>query len=148
MGRGGLVIKSSLRRRWVPGSEPDLTEDRSRFRAWLTLKPTAWVKRPPSGVKRKFGKVVPAQVTSSSSDHLNRGSKLRGPSQNSPRIALEQDVNVIKLNLHENVTYDVRSKLILRRIVMCDITYFMSFITHQSSRLYTVKPVYNDIVET
>ncbi|GBN78841.1 hypothetical protein AVEN_200166-1 [Araneus ventricosus] len=34
---------------------------------------------------------VPAQVSSSSSD---RGSKLRGPSQNSPRVASERDVNI------------------------------------------------------
>ncbi|GBN36930.1 hypothetical protein AVEN_203311-1 [Araneus ventricosus] len=36
------------------------------------------------GVVRKFGGGEPAQVSSSSSD---RGSKLRGPSQNSPRVA-------------------------------------------------------------
>ncbi|GBM76070.1 hypothetical protein AVEN_167490-1 [Araneus ventricosus] len=36
---------------------------------------------------------VPAQVSSSSSD---RGSKLRGPSQNSPRVASKRDVNITK----------------------------------------------------
>ncbi|GBN96799.1 hypothetical protein AVEN_123936-1 [Araneus ventricosus] len=43
---------------------------------------------------RKFGKEVGAQVSSSSSDH---GSKLRGPSQNSPRAAAKRDVNITKL---------------------------------------------------
>ncbi|GBO19210.1 hypothetical protein AVEN_188926-1 [Araneus ventricosus] len=41
-------------------------------------------KCPPVDVAWKFGEVVPAQVSSSSSDH---GSKLRGPSLNSPRVA-------------------------------------------------------------
>ncbi|GBM33001.1 hypothetical protein AVEN_263495-1 [Araneus ventricosus] len=35
------------------------------------------------------------QMSSSSSD---RGSKLRGPSQNSPRVASKRDVNITKLN--------------------------------------------------
>ncbi|GBN43201.1 hypothetical protein AVEN_78852-1 [Araneus ventricosus] len=39
---------------------------------------------------------VRAQVSSSSSNH---GSKLRGPSQNSPRVASKRDVNMTKLNL-------------------------------------------------
>ncbi|GBN30634.1 hypothetical protein AVEN_118870-1 [Araneus ventricosus] len=43
------------------------------------------------GVACKFGEGVPAQVSSSSSD---RGSKLRGPSQNSPRVASKLDVNI------------------------------------------------------
>ncbi|GBM97121.1 hypothetical protein AVEN_30394-1 [Araneus ventricosus] len=46
------------------------------------------VKRPPVGVAWKFGEWVPAQVSSSSSD---RDSKLRGPSQNSPRVASKRD---------------------------------------------------------
>ncbi|GBM32619.1 hypothetical protein AVEN_8458-1 [Araneus ventricosus] len=37
---------------------------------------------------------MPAQVSSSSSD---RGSKLRGPSQNSLRVASNWDVNITKL---------------------------------------------------
>ncbi|GBM67437.1 hypothetical protein AVEN_265393-1 [Araneus ventricosus] len=41
------------------------------------------------GVTRKFGEGVPAQVSSSSSDC---GSKLRGPSLNSPRVAAKRDV--------------------------------------------------------
>ncbi|GBM06296.1 hypothetical protein AVEN_208981-1 [Araneus ventricosus] len=52
------------------------------------------VKRPPVGVAWKFEEGVPAQVSSSSSD---RGSKLRGPSQNSPRVASKRDVNITKL---------------------------------------------------
>ncbi|GBL82671.1 hypothetical protein AVEN_263740-1 [Araneus ventricosus] len=39
-------------------------------------------------------KGVPAQASSS-----DRGSKLRGPSQNSPRVASKWDVNMAKLNL-------------------------------------------------
>ncbi|GBM18459.1 hypothetical protein AVEN_66819-1 [Araneus ventricosus] len=55
-------------------------------RVWglLHVKSYVVVKRPPVGVAWKFGEGVPAQVSSSSSD---RGSKLRGPSQNSPRVA-------------------------------------------------------------
>ncbi|GBM91228.1 hypothetical protein AVEN_31637-1 [Araneus ventricosus] len=45
------------------------------------------------GVMRKLGEGVPTQVSSSSSD---RGSKLRGPSQNSPRVASKRDVNITK----------------------------------------------------
>ncbi|GBL72126.1 hypothetical protein AVEN_115130-1 [Araneus ventricosus] len=51
------------------------------------------VKRPPVGMAWKFGEGVPAQVSFSSSD---RGSKLGGPSQNSPRVASKRDVNVTK----------------------------------------------------
>ncbi|GBL79053.1 hypothetical protein AVEN_48999-1 [Araneus ventricosus] len=48
---------------------------------------------PPVGVAWKLGEEVPAQVSSSLSD---RGSKLRGPSQNSPRVASKRDVNITK----------------------------------------------------
>ncbi|GBM92684.1 hypothetical protein AVEN_97273-1, partial [Araneus ventricosus] len=41
-------------------------------------------------VVRRFGEGVPAQVPSSSPD---RGSKLRGPSQNSPRVASKRAVS-------------------------------------------------------
>ncbi|GBM37268.1 hypothetical protein AVEN_244950-1 [Araneus ventricosus] len=50
-------------------------------------------KRHPAGVARKFGEGVPAQASSSSSDH---GLKLRDPSQNSSRVASKQDVNITK----------------------------------------------------
>ncbi|GBN00755.1 hypothetical protein AVEN_208743-1 [Araneus ventricosus] len=46
--------------------------------------------RPPADV----GEGVAAQISSSSSD---RGSKLRGPSQNSPRAASKRHVNITKL---------------------------------------------------
>ncbi|GBM56675.1 hypothetical protein AVEN_154225-1 [Araneus ventricosus] len=62
-------------------------------RVWglLHAKSYVVVKRPPVGVARKFGEGVPAQVSSSSSD---RGSKLRGPSLNSPRVASKGDVKI------------------------------------------------------
>ncbi|GBM81767.1 hypothetical protein AVEN_106592-1 [Araneus ventricosus] len=47
-------------------------------------------KRFHTGVVRKLGERVPAQAPPSSSD---RGSKLRGLSQNSPRVASKLDVN-------------------------------------------------------
>ncbi|GBN45761.1 hypothetical protein AVEN_109607-1 [Araneus ventricosus] len=40
---------------------------------------------------------IPAQMSSSSS---GRGSKLLYPSQNSPRVALKQDVNLTPLKIH------------------------------------------------
>ncbi|GBM73394.1 hypothetical protein AVEN_25053-1 [Araneus ventricosus] len=49
---------------------------------------------PCMGPVGKFGEGVPAQVSSSSSD---RDSKLRGPSQNSPRVASKRDVNITNL---------------------------------------------------
>ncbi|GBL90991.1 hypothetical protein AVEN_184387-1 [Araneus ventricosus] len=66
-------------------------------RVWGLLHAKSYVvaKRPPVGVAWKFGEGVPAQVSSSSSD---LGSKLRGPSQNSHRVASKRDVNISKLN--------------------------------------------------
>ncbi|GBM47235.1 hypothetical protein AVEN_136601-1 [Araneus ventricosus] len=65
-------------------------------RVWGLLHDKAYVvaKRPPVGVAWKFGDEAPAQVSSPSSD---RGTKLRGPSQNSPHVASKRDVNIIKL---------------------------------------------------
>ncbi|GBO31813.1 hypothetical protein AVEN_69066-1, partial [Araneus ventricosus] len=59
-------------------------------RLWDLLNAKSYVvaKRPPAGVARKFGEVVPAQVS------YDSGSKLRGPSLNSPRIASKRDVNI------------------------------------------------------
>ncbi|GBM34125.1 hypothetical protein AVEN_155131-1, partial [Araneus ventricosus] len=59
-------------------------------RVWGLLHAKSYVvaKRPPVGVARKFGEGVPAQVSSSSSD---LGSKLRGPSLNSPRVASKRE---------------------------------------------------------
>ncbi|GBL95437.1 hypothetical protein AVEN_154829-1 [Araneus ventricosus] len=50
-----------------------------------------------SGMVRMFGEGVPTQVSSSSPDS---GSKLRGPSQNSPRVVSKRDVNITKLKLN------------------------------------------------
>ncbi|GBL79633.1 hypothetical protein AVEN_18186-1 [Araneus ventricosus] len=61
--------------------------------AWCTLNLTPWVKRPTTGVVRKLGEEVPAQVSSSSSD---RCSQLRGPYRNNPRVASKWDVNITK----------------------------------------------------
>ncbi|GBL97333.1 hypothetical protein AVEN_170458-1 [Araneus ventricosus] len=77
--RCGLVVWSQLRDRRALGSKPYSTEDP------LCILPV--------GVAWKFGDGVPAQASSSSSD---RGSKLRGPSQNSPRVASKRDVNITK----------------------------------------------------
>ncbi|GBM91094.1 hypothetical protein AVEN_135113-1 [Araneus ventricosus] len=61
----------------------------------LNIKSYGGVHRPPSGVVRKFGGGLPVEVSSSSSDH---GSKLRGPSQNSLRVASERGVNLFSRN--------------------------------------------------
>ncbi|GBM87218.1 hypothetical protein AVEN_129735-1 [Araneus ventricosus] len=45
------------------------------------------------GMAWKLGEGVPVQVSSSSSD---RGSKFRGPSQNSSRVATKRDVIITK----------------------------------------------------
>ncbi|GBN14357.1 hypothetical protein AVEN_36723-1 [Araneus ventricosus] len=89
-GRGGLMVRSPLWGRRVPGSKPDSTEDppcmgpvaRQVIRSCQT---------PTVGVAWKLGERVPAQVSSSSSDC---GSKLRGPSQNNPRVASKRDFNI------------------------------------------------------
>ncbi|GBO20175.1 hypothetical protein AVEN_140997-1 [Araneus ventricosus] len=83
MGRGDLVVRSQLRDRKALGSKSDSTEDPS----WCT----PWVKRLLASVLRE----LPAQVSSSSSDH---GSKLGSPSQHSPRVASKRGVNMTKLN--------------------------------------------------
>ncbi|GBM03722.1 hypothetical protein AVEN_134943-1 [Araneus ventricosus] len=80
--------------RWPSGKVSALGPEGSRFepiplkirRVWGLLHVKSYVvaKRPPVGVAWKFGEGVPAQVSSSSSDS---DSKLRGPSQNSPRVA-------------------------------------------------------------
>ncbi|GBL81884.1 hypothetical protein AVEN_50484-1 [Araneus ventricosus] len=66
-------------------------------RVWglLHAKSYAVAKRPSFGVAWKSGEGVPGHVSSSSSD---RGSKLRGLSQNSPGVASKLDVNITKLN--------------------------------------------------
>ncbi|GBM25316.1 hypothetical protein AVEN_232455-1 [Araneus ventricosus] len=69
----------------VPGSKPDPTED---------PKYMLRVKRFLIGVVGQLGEGALAQAPPSSSD---RGSKLRGPSQNSPRVASKWHVNIAKL---------------------------------------------------
>ncbi|GBM00363.1 hypothetical protein AVEN_179183-1 [Araneus ventricosus] len=73
-GRGGLVVRSRLWGR--------------RVKSYVVAK------RPPVGAAWKFGDGVLAHLSSLSSD---RDSKLRGPSQNSPRVASKRDVNITKL---------------------------------------------------
>ncbi|GBM79301.1 hypothetical protein AVEN_9937-1 [Araneus ventricosus] len=64
------------------------------------------------GVVWKFGEGVPAQVSSSSSDG---GSKLRGPSQNSPRAASKRDFNINKIK-----------KLLLQKLEIWSYRYLLS----------------------
>ncbi|GBN01537.1 hypothetical protein AVEN_49590-1, partial [Araneus ventricosus] len=59
---------------------------------WCTLNHMQEAKRPATGVVRKFGEGVPAQVSS------DRGSKLRDPSQYSPCVVPKRNVNVTKPN--------------------------------------------------
>ncbi|GBM37215.1 hypothetical protein AVEN_14981-1 [Araneus ventricosus] len=86
------MVRPQLWSRRVPGSRPSSTEDPSCM-GLLHAKSYAVAKRPPVGVAWKLGEVVPAQVSSSLSD---RGSKLRGPSRNSPRVASKRDANITK----------------------------------------------------
>ncbi|GBL93254.1 hypothetical protein AVEN_42691-1 [Araneus ventricosus] len=74
-GRGGLVVRPRPRDWRVAGSKPDSTEDPPR------TGPAARQIIRSGQTPSRFGEGVPAQVSSSSSD---RGSKLRGPSRNSP----------------------------------------------------------------
>ncbi|GBO03691.1 hypothetical protein AVEN_188121-1 [Araneus ventricosus] len=93
-GRGGLVLRSRSWGRRAPGSKPASTVDPpcmgpatfQIIRSGQT--PSRWC-----GVEAWRG--ARAQVSSSSSD---RGSKLRGPSQNSRCVASKWDVNITKLN--------------------------------------------------
>ncbi|GBL92163.1 hypothetical protein AVEN_91509-1 [Araneus ventricosus] len=62
----------------------------------LSAKSLVGAKRHPIGGVWKFGEGMRAHLSSSSSD---RSSKLRGPSQNSPRVASKRDINITKLNL-------------------------------------------------
>ncbi|GBL85949.1 hypothetical protein AVEN_63252-1 [Araneus ventricosus] len=85
-GRGGLVVRSRLWGLRLPGLKPDSTR-----LGLLHGKSKTGVKRPLLGVVRQFGKGVPAQVLFSPSDG---GSKLRGLSLNSLRVASKRDVNI------------------------------------------------------
>ncbi|GBN35364.1 hypothetical protein AVEN_225762-1 [Araneus ventricosus] len=91
-GRGGLVAGSRFQvRNPIP---------LKIHRVWGPLHAKSYVvaKRPPVGVTWKFGEGVPTQVSSKTSD---RGSKLRVPSQNRPRVASKREVNITKLNQNE-----------------------------------------------
>ncbi|GBO02309.1 hypothetical protein AVEN_163733-1 [Araneus ventricosus] len=91
-GRGGLVARYRLWGRRVRNPIP------LKIRlVWGLLHAKSYVvaKHHPAGVVWKFGERALAQVSSSSS---GSGSKLRGPSQNSPRVASKRDVNITKLN--------------------------------------------------
>ncbi|GBN72886.1 hypothetical protein AVEN_115687-1 [Araneus ventricosus] len=57
-GYDGLALRSQLQGWRVPGSEPDLTENPLCIWAWCTLNLTSSVKRPPTGVVRKFGEGI------------------------------------------------------------------------------------------
>ncbi|GBM92309.1 hypothetical protein AVEN_35045-1 [Araneus ventricosus] len=67
------------------------------WRVWGLLHAKSYVvaKHPPVGVARKLGEGVPNQMSCSSSD---RGSKFRGPSQNSSRVASKRAINITKLS--------------------------------------------------
>ncbi|GBL90597.1 hypothetical protein AVEN_179496-1 [Araneus ventricosus] len=86
MGSGGLVVRSQPRGRRVPDPKPDSTEEPPCKRVWCTPNPS----RPNTLLLMWCGSL---QAPSSSS---NRGSKLRGPSQNSLRIAGKRIVNMSK----------------------------------------------------
>ncbi|GBN30483.1 hypothetical protein AVEN_139612-1 [Araneus ventricosus] len=68
IGRGGLVGRSRLWGRRVPGSNPILPKIRP---VWGLLHAESYVmvKHPPVGGAWKFGEGMPAQVSSSSCDH-------------------------------------------------------------------------------
>ncbi|GBM84883.1 hypothetical protein AVEN_49930-1 [Araneus ventricosus] len=95
----------SLGPRWpigkAPASWPKGSRLETRFHPGsavhvgpLHLKAYIGTKRSTVGMVRKLGERVPAQALSSSSD---RGSKLRGPSQNSPRVVSKRVINITKL---------------------------------------------------
>ncbi|GBO30512.1 hypothetical protein AVEN_226915-1 [Araneus ventricosus] len=81
--RGCPFVRSLLCGQRVQGSKHDSTEVPPSM-GHVDVKSYIVAKRPPVGVSWKFGEGVPAQASSLSSD---RGSKLRGLSQNSPRVA-------------------------------------------------------------
>ncbi|GBN32414.1 hypothetical protein AVEN_169509-1 [Araneus ventricosus] len=91
VGRGGLVVRC---RPWSQRVRNSIPLKIRCVLGLLHVKSYVGIKRPSAGVVWKFGEGIPAQVSSSSSD---RSSKLRGSSQNSPRVASKRDVNITKL---------------------------------------------------
>ncbi|GBM07171.1 hypothetical protein AVEN_15418-1 [Araneus ventricosus] len=91
-GHGSLEVTSQLRGRKVPCSKPDSTEDLPCMcvRQIMRREPND-----PRWCGAEVWRGAPGLVSSSSSD---RWSKLRGPSQNSSRVASKRDVNIIKPN--------------------------------------------------
>ncbi|GBN28106.1 hypothetical protein AVEN_101084-1 [Araneus ventricosus] len=90
--------------RWPRGKAPTLgpegprSETRFRRRSAVywdrdTPNNTQGAKRPPRRCVAESWRGMPAQVPSQSS---GRGSKLRDPSQNTPRVASKRDVNITK----------------------------------------------------
>ncbi|GBM08305.1 hypothetical protein AVEN_88498-1 [Araneus ventricosus] len=84
--RGGLVVRSRLRGQMVPGSKPDSLQELPCKRVWCTVSPLE-----PDVLPLVRRERLERWVSPSSSDH---GSKLRGPSQNSPRVAAKCNVNI------------------------------------------------------
>ncbi|GBO46980.1 hypothetical protein AVEN_239323-1, partial [Araneus ventricosus] len=97
-GRGGLVVRSRFR---VQARNPIPRKIRHAL-GLLPAKLCAGPPKPSTGVALTLGERVPAQVSSSSSD---RGSKLRCPSRNGPRVASKRDVNVTNLNSQKPVSF-------------------------------------------
>ncbi|GBL92689.1 hypothetical protein AVEN_119087-1 [Araneus ventricosus] len=85
---------------------------------------------------------MPAQVPSSSSD---RGSKLRGPSQNSPRVASKWNFNITKINsgyldipLHAFRIWTCCSPDTPRRYLKCAKTILGSFNRYQAKGCHEI----------
>ncbi|GBN98536.1 hypothetical protein AVEN_101254-1 [Araneus ventricosus] len=82
----GLVIRSRLQGQRVPGSRPDSIQELPCKRVWCTINPSE-----PNVLPLVRRERLERWVSPSSSDH---DSKLRGPSQNSPRVAAKCNVNI------------------------------------------------------
>ncbi|GBO00929.1 Maltase-glucoamylase, intestinal [Araneus ventricosus] len=65
--QGGLVVRSRLRKRRVPCSKPDFTEEPSCLWAWCALN-LMWIKRSPPKEARKLGE----EVKESGSERLSK----------------------------------------------------------------------------
>ncbi|GBO36058.1 hypothetical protein AVEN_17318-1 [Araneus ventricosus] len=65
---------------------------------WCTLNLASWVKHPPPGVLRKFGKKMPTQVSASSSDRSTKWSPKS--SQNILNVSSKRHLNETKLLLN------------------------------------------------
>ncbi|GBM78171.1 hypothetical protein AVEN_161844-1 [Araneus ventricosus] len=88
------MVRSRLRCRSVPGSEPDSTEDPSCMGACCMLNLTYW----PNVLPQVWSGMFDRECRLRCRPHHHQCSKLQGPAQNSPRVASKWDVNVAKLN--------------------------------------------------